>query len=521
MMSFQEYKLLREGRSSRLTTQRIALLEGINFVWEAQRGGPRKRKTNKDGTEDNSEPPPKRRPRGTKPKPKKRGKARGPREAVVAGADFMGLAAQVVSLPSVQSQHSGIMQIQSGVFSNMGISGQATMMHQRQAPNMSQNCQHEMNQSQSRHQGMHLSQNQQSMVLSQQSFGATPSGSGGLASSYAQNAAAAAASAQQATAAANVAVAAAANFLRQAPPPCEGPHGGYNTSQFGGNTNATIEWHQRAFQRMTQDAIQNAAHQQNAMASSMKKEVEAHQAHMQAQTAQAHTMLQQQHAQATQRAAIAVRQQQQAAQALARFGVASTGQMVSSSQSPNPHSPSSQNSNNNNNGPLNPFKTSTLPMSAAHAAAALNHQAVLAAVAAANGRRRVGNVNHDQFKAPDAAISVTKETLSALLPQLAIMKQQQKQQEAEKASTNVFNEEDAISINIAVPRNQAVTHALASSIGLGRGSTPMGGPLDTSAMASTNQALAPVVVSINDDAGIYDDAEDDMDFTVPLRQAAS
>jgi len=40
----QEYKLLREGRSSRLTEDRIKMLQDIDFVWEAQRGGPRKRK---------------------------------------------------------------------------------------------------------------------------------------------------------------------------------------------------------------------------------------------------------------------------------------------------------------------------------------------------------------------------------------------------------------------------------------------------------------------------------------------
>lgn len=40
----QEYKLMRDGRPSRLTDDRIRLLEKVGFVWEAQRGGPRKRK---------------------------------------------------------------------------------------------------------------------------------------------------------------------------------------------------------------------------------------------------------------------------------------------------------------------------------------------------------------------------------------------------------------------------------------------------------------------------------------------
>ena len=38
----QEYKCLREGRPSRLTPQRIQLLESVGFVWDAQRGGNRK-----------------------------------------------------------------------------------------------------------------------------------------------------------------------------------------------------------------------------------------------------------------------------------------------------------------------------------------------------------------------------------------------------------------------------------------------------------------------------------------------
>lgn len=40
----QEYKLLREGRSSRLNSEKIKKLEEIGFVWEAQRGGPRRKK---------------------------------------------------------------------------------------------------------------------------------------------------------------------------------------------------------------------------------------------------------------------------------------------------------------------------------------------------------------------------------------------------------------------------------------------------------------------------------------------
>eukprot|EP00566_Odontella_aurita_P010264 CAMPEP_0113580570 /NCGR_PEP_ID=MMETSP0015_2-20120614/30763_1 /TAXON_ID=2838 /ORGANISM="Odontella" /LENGTH=422 /DNA_ID=CAMNT_0000484807 /DNA_START=250 /DNA_END=1518 /DNA_ORIENTATION=- /assembly_acc=CAM_ASM_000160 len=44
----QEMKLLRDGRPTRLTAERIHLLNNVHFVWEAQRGGPKKR-NNYDG----------------------------------------------------------------------------------------------------------------------------------------------------------------------------------------------------------------------------------------------------------------------------------------------------------------------------------------------------------------------------------------------------------------------------------------------------------------------------------------
>lgn len=40
----QEFKLMKEGRSSRLNKRKIELLEEVGFVWEAQRGGPRRKK---------------------------------------------------------------------------------------------------------------------------------------------------------------------------------------------------------------------------------------------------------------------------------------------------------------------------------------------------------------------------------------------------------------------------------------------------------------------------------------------
>jgi hypothetical protein len=40
----QEYKLLKKGRSSRLTDNRIDQLNKVSFVWEAQRGGPRRKR---------------------------------------------------------------------------------------------------------------------------------------------------------------------------------------------------------------------------------------------------------------------------------------------------------------------------------------------------------------------------------------------------------------------------------------------------------------------------------------------
>lgn len=44
----QEYKLAREGLPTRLTADRIEALNTVGFVWEAQRGGPRRRK--RDGS---------------------------------------------------------------------------------------------------------------------------------------------------------------------------------------------------------------------------------------------------------------------------------------------------------------------------------------------------------------------------------------------------------------------------------------------------------------------------------------
>lgn len=40
----QEYKLIQRGRQSRLTQDRIDLLNKVDFVWEAQRGGPRRKR---------------------------------------------------------------------------------------------------------------------------------------------------------------------------------------------------------------------------------------------------------------------------------------------------------------------------------------------------------------------------------------------------------------------------------------------------------------------------------------------
>jgi hypothetical protein len=45
---FKEHKLLREGRPSRLTEERIQQLNSIGFLWEAQRGGPRKKRRDSD-----------------------------------------------------------------------------------------------------------------------------------------------------------------------------------------------------------------------------------------------------------------------------------------------------------------------------------------------------------------------------------------------------------------------------------------------------------------------------------------
>jgi hypothetical protein len=40
----QEYKLIQSGRQSRLSEAKISLLDDIDFIWEAQRGGPRRKR---------------------------------------------------------------------------------------------------------------------------------------------------------------------------------------------------------------------------------------------------------------------------------------------------------------------------------------------------------------------------------------------------------------------------------------------------------------------------------------------
>ena len=63
----QEYKLLQKGKSSRLTNDRIDLLNKVDFVWEAQRGGPRRKR------KATVQVPPKANPvEGVGPKPNKR-----------------------------------------------------------------------------------------------------------------------------------------------------------------------------------------------------------------------------------------------------------------------------------------------------------------------------------------------------------------------------------------------------------------------------------------------------------------
>ena len=61
---------MREGRSSRLSEERIQLLDAVKFVWEAQRGGPRKRskKPNDDGS---TSPSPKKKKSTSNEKPGK------------------------------------------------------------------------------------------------------------------------------------------------------------------------------------------------------------------------------------------------------------------------------------------------------------------------------------------------------------------------------------------------------------------------------------------------------------------
>lgn len=44
LLQRQEYKLIQSGRQSRLSEDKIALLDDLDFIWEAQRGGPRRKR---------------------------------------------------------------------------------------------------------------------------------------------------------------------------------------------------------------------------------------------------------------------------------------------------------------------------------------------------------------------------------------------------------------------------------------------------------------------------------------------
>jgi len=48
----QEYKLMKDGKPSRLTPERIQLLNAVDFIWEAQRGGPRRKRSRREIAQD-------------------------------------------------------------------------------------------------------------------------------------------------------------------------------------------------------------------------------------------------------------------------------------------------------------------------------------------------------------------------------------------------------------------------------------------------------------------------------------
>lgn len=478
VLILQEYKLLREGRSSRLTLERINLLVNINFVWEAQRGGPRKRRpSDADSAQvGNVETLPKpKKTKRLKPKATKKRTARGPKAAVFAGAEFMELAANA-ALPSIVPQQQGL----------------ERSPHLQQEESYSQtaslpNIHHQ--------QGVHLSQSnqQQTMLPSRASYANAPSPSNSLASSYARNAAAAAASAQQATAAANVAVAAAANFLRQGAPPSETTDSSYASPSYNTTvTNAAIDWHRNA----AQEAVHQAANQQQIAMEAIHNEsqtAQANEAHAKAQAAQAHALLQQQHAQAAQRTALAVQHQQQAAEALARFGAVATS--MAAHQAP---SMAVSSSGAVANAPGDPYQTpSTMQMPPSW-----NHHDHAADHAAANLQKDTQQRQQLVDSITSTSTNTTIQSSPALppiQPQLSVRQQMDLRRRHDAATAAEIFSNEAGAITITVPPTQKEVDAAREQ-------------------HSTRRSAPPVVTTTNDgDAGIFDDAEDDEDFTAQFR----
>lgn len=439
----------------------------VDFVWEAQRGGPRKRRLSDGDSAEvgNTEKPPKPKKRSQVKVTKKR-IARGPKEAVFAGAEFMKLAANA-ALPSIVPQ-------QQGLERSPHLQQEQSYPQTASLPIM--HHQH----------GVHLPQNHQHQTLLQ-SHAHPPSPSSSLASSYARNAAAAAVSAQQATAAANVAVAAAANFLRQGAPPSEAADSSFVSTPYTNiATNAAIDWHQNA----AQEAVHHVANQQRAMEAihNETQAAQAHEAHSKAQTAQAHALLQQQHAQAAQRTALAVQHQQQAAEALARFGAVATS--MAAHQAPSLAVSSSE---KDSNGAVNPYQApSTMQMPPAWN----QHERAAAAKLQKEDQQR------QQFADNIASISSSNNELPSALPpiqpQLSVRQQIELRRRNDAAAAAKIFSNEAGSITITVPPTQKEVAACAQQV---------------------IRKSAPPVVATDDNAGIFDDAEEDedLDFTAQFR----
>jgi hypothetical protein len=237
------------------------------------------------------------------------------------------------------------------------------------------------------------------------------------------------------------------------------------------------------------EAIQNEA-----------QAAQAHEAHTKAQTAQAHALLHQQHAQASQRTALAVQHQHQAAEALTRFGVVATSmaahQAPISMSAPSPEKAASAS--------LHPYQAPPSPL---QVPPSFNRHALAAGAARIQKEteRRQQQLAADNITSIDSTQQQSSPMLPPIQPQLSARQQIElrRRNDAAVAAEIFSNDVDAITITVPTTQQKnAVLDAAACENEFIRKSTPY---------------QPPPVAATNDDAGIFDDAEEDEDFTAQFR----